>query len=451
MSDAEKSAPMPTDLRPELNILEQARQNWAEVYLILDFISGKAGKSLGDLKDFPYQPQNAAAEGGNAGIADKDDRHCASIINYFYEIGAKINNKTEASAEDLQFLLRLKDRLNSMAEPAKGQSIAFTSMIVNDHMGEAAGNTGCLLKRWVQNIWRCVASLFNIRINGIASDPEEDIIKQMGRGRYAKIAYPDLKTNSISYYKYIVIYIPIFLFFLVAVSTATSWDVYYVKERTQRIIDLNSLKFADGTLVTDEICALSGASQNKVDVAKTCAQWPLNKVAIKVERKNLLAYAYQRFTPDKEFPAEFFRHFWKLQDTFDLLKWHLRAVMPTLRVDDEDHIEILLAPYSDLFINGVLPMLFGLLGTLAGVMRNALSRMSNWLLSPGDVPQAYFSLPLGVVAGFIVGQYISPASINGTGLSLSAGGLSFIAGYGSEYFFKSLDSLLKRVFAADQK
>lgn len=103
----------------------------------------------------------------------------------------------------------------------------------------------------------------------------------------------------------------------------------------------------------------------------------------------------------------------------------------------------------------VLPMMFGLLGTLVATIRSVHDKMRDNLLSPRDHVLMLTGLPIGAIAGLVVGLFINPAgSTPGSpsgltgGLSLSAGGLAFLAGYAADAFFSFLDSIRSQVFAA---
>jgi hypothetical protein len=73
-------------------------------------------------------------------------------------------------------------------------------------------------------------------------------------------------------------------------------------------------------------------------------------------------------------------------------------------------------------------------------------------LSPRDYALSLVRLPLGVMAGLAVGLFFSPSTSVavpqgvGTGiastLTLTAGGLAFLAGYGAEAFFRMLDQVI---------
>jgi hypothetical protein len=106
------------------------------------------------------------------------------------------------------------------------------------------------------------------------------------------------------------------------------------------------------------------------------------------------------------------------------------------------------------FTTYILPMMFGLLGTLIGAFRSIQAKVRDSELAPRDLGLTILGLPLGAVAGVAVGLYFSPSSVpmQGSGgiagaLTLTAAGLGFLAGYGSQTFFRFIDELLGRVFS----
>ena len=104
---------------------------------------------------------------------------------------------------------------------------------------------------------------------------------------------------------------------------------------------------------------------------------------------------------------------------------------------------------TNVFSNNILPMMFGLLGTLSGLMRTITVRVRESILSPRHYRLSWSLLPMGVVAGLTAGLIISPdagSSIKGTVGTLSATALAFLAGYGVDLYFNALDTILRRIF-----
>ena len=102
--------------------------------------------------------------------------------------------------------------------------------------------------------------------------------------------------------------------------------------------------------------------------------------------------------------------------------------------------------------NYVMPILYGLLGSMAFLLRRHGDRLSAQLLSPRDRPANHIRLLLGVVIGGCIGLFYSGSSVSqtpgilGIVTTLSASAVAFLAGYGVEATFKTLDALLAHIF-----
>jgi hypothetical protein len=100
----------------------------------------------------------------------------------------------------------------------------------------------------------------------------------------------------------------------------------------------------------------------------------------------------------------------------------------------------------------VLPLFFGVLGTIAKFLRDIANKTSTYTLSPRDENLFFMRLLLGAIAGIAVGLFYSPtASAHqvavGAGiLTLSASSFSVLAGYAADVFFGFLDRVVTSVF-----
>jgi len=97
-----------------------------------------------------------------------------------------------------------------------------------------------------------------------------------------------------------------------------------------------------------------------------------------------------------------------------------------------------------LYLGGyLLPMLYGLLGACAFVLRK-LSDEIEKLTYANDARVRYsLRLNIGLLSGLAVGWFIKPTATDGIFSSLSPVALAFIAGYGSELFFVFLDKIVQ--------
>jgi len=97
----------------------------------------------------------------------------------------------------------------------------------------------------------------------------------------------------------------------------------------------------------------------------------------------------------------------------------------------------------------VVPAAYGGLGTLAGVMRALNNKIRESTLAPRDFLAAQVGIGLGVAAGLIVGLLISGSDVGDKAeKTLPLAALSFLAGFGSEGFFRYIEGLLPRIFPA---
>jgi hypothetical protein len=97
----------------------------------------------------------------------------------------------------------------------------------------------------------------------------------------------------------------------------------------------------------------------------------------------------------------------------------------------------------------LLPMLYGLLGACAFVLRK-LSDEIDKLTYAHDARVRYaLRLNIGLLSGLAVGWFVKPGAGEPNVASLSPLALAFIAGYGSELFFVALDRLVQ-AFAPTQ-
>jgi len=122
------------------------------------------------------------------------------------------------------------------------------------------------------------------------------------------------------------------------------------------------------------------------------------------------------------------------------------------RQEDVQSVGLVVSAYSTY----VLPVLFGFIGSIASFLRDTGNKIVSSTLSPRDDSLAVIRLTLGLIAGIAVGLFYNPTAVAGqvaTGagiLALSASGIAFLAGYAADSFFNFLDGLCTRIFAFNQ-
>src|SRR3954454_19033715 len=117
------------DSRPDNDsqlALEIFRRDLNEVHLLMDFISSLPGKGLNDLR-LP-DPRWAPAAGNTAENQSRPYLDPAASVERISAIRFPPDPNPKQRAEDAAVLLLAKDRLNDLARPARGRSIAFTTM-----------------------------------------------------------------------------------------------------------------------------------------------------------------------------------------------------------------------------------------------------------------------------------------------------------------------------------
>jgi hypothetical protein len=113
-------------------------------------------------------------------------------------------------------------------------------------------------------------------------------------------------------------------------------------------------------------------------------------------------------------------------------------------VNDQLKVEVaLLNSKSTLAILSqyVLPLLYGLLGALAYILRTLSREIQNVTFTRGSEIRYSLRWPLGMLGGVTVGLFFDPADLSGFAV-ITPLGLAFLAGYGVELLFTGLDRIV---------
>lgn len=89
----------------------------------------------------------------------------------------------------------------------------------------------------------------------------------------------------------------------------------------------------------------------------------------------------------------------------------------------------------------VLPLLYGLLGSLAYILRTLSREIQDVTFTRGSEIRYSLRWPLGMLGGVTVGLFFDPADLSGFEV-ITPLGLAFLAGYGVELLFTGLDRLV---------
>jgi hypothetical protein len=113
-------------------------------------------------------------------------------------------------------------------------------------------------------------------------------------------------------------------------------------------------------------------------------------------------------------------------------------------VNDQLKVEIsLLNSKSTLEILSqyVLPLLYGLLGSLAYILRTLSREIHDVTFTRGSEIRYSLRWPLGMLGGVTVGLFFDTAELTGFA-AITPLGLAFLAGYGVELLFTGLDRMV---------
>lgn len=311
------------------------------------------------------------------------------------------------------FLMRARDVLNTRADPASGATIAFSAMVA-----ASRSNAGC----------------------------------NSGGSAFAEAAYPWLKGEAARLSDWIgkrlrcMVYV---LGIAILVSAYAAWGKVMLDTLDAVRADDGATQRAlleqiarDGRQAKGEGdqgnsrehgCA---APANNAGLADVCARAEDIRLRNEATHYNLAAW---------EFP----------------LRWS----WPSLSVEQPDPDKISIAVIEEqkkaeqwatgaltVLGNYILPIAYGYLGSLAFVLRRFHDRMAESRLSPRDLRANYIRLRLGALIGGCIGLVYSGSNVVqttgtlGLAVTLSTSATAFLAGYGVEAVFKSLDWLISQVF-----
>lgn len=412
-----------------------------EVLLLLDFISGRPDVHIWDIGDIKYPVRqsteaNANAENGNRGTSPPSvlppieviRRICA--LRYPPEPNQSLNDR----ADDAALLLCVKDKVNSIAYPANGVTIAYTYMFLEER-SRAKRNSPAPLE------------------NGVTLDRET-------RAVVARSAYPGLIPSAKRFrcfHRNVSRVGAAVTFF----SAILLWLVVYGLQLTSRFeddqkstADLTSQIYA---AVDKENSSLAPDKQKHDSVPVRCdskIDQQSSQIRLLCNRWSYYQARYEKSINDAAAFAERSPSSW-LTMPFPISSMLLTKNKGGNTVAAQENIQSITLVLSA-YASYVLPVLFGLVGTIASFLRDISDRITRSILAPRDETLAIIRLILGAIAGLAVGLFFTPASVaqtvsSGSGaLTLSASGIAFIAGYGADGFFRMIDAMIVRVFSLDR-
>jgi hypothetical protein len=463
MSAAEEVGDQAPNTTTDENLLEELifKQDLNEVHLLIDFVTGRADRSLSTLSmPDPGNPAKTLTSG--------------EVIKAIAEMRYPPKGTDAVNARNAAILLVAKDQLSALATPATGLTIAYTRLFI----GEEAG-----VPFW---------SAFRRRAEpGRNRERHHDI-----RIDLAQRSFPSLQAHAGKFRRWRDRLALFSLFWLILTALAY-WDAGLGRTALERLDQ--DWKTVVGELNNNP--ALIRCEAGKTESAERVADLQANDIAFR-EQFACRKYNYLRVTAQTagwEVKDVFhcgnmglaqLAHVWCWnwllsgsavnRDTYDNPEpapGDARQVQARVQATAETVGQKLGQAPADtgtqvsqyakanvaywqtatsilsVFTAYILPMMFALLGTLIGAFRAILNRIRANELAPRDLVRMKIGIPTGLVAGIAVGLFLGPSSVpvQGAGgvsgqLTLTASGLGFLAGYASQSFFGFLDNIIRNIF-----
>lgn len=452
MNDATTAVPRLCNLNNDDRLLDELifRQDLNEISILIDFLSGRNDRSLQTLSmPDPEDPGKTMT--------------AVEIIEAITKMRYSPEGTPTVNSRNAAILLMTKDQLNALAHPARGLSIAYTTMFIGSE-------AGTLFARWRD--WRRDATarglskgtpLWGSHLRG---EKTEEVFAERHDIRIdlAATTFPGLLPHArrFRHWRDGLAYFSVFWLVLTALAY---WDVGLGRTLLERFDQnhksITTAEQIDPALIGDPRCR-SVAAANSAVAAKDLAGLDDKAKAACIKLGTLYD---ARQSTQGELDAVFRCSEQGLSTPLHVWcwRWLLAGSVQRPTPDNNsvqrptpDNNEITWQTATSIitvFTTYVLPMMFALLGTLIGAFRAILNRIRDRELTPRDLVQMKMGMPTGLVAGIAVGLFLSPSTVPVLGeggvagqLTLTASGLGFLAGYASRSFFRFLDNILGTVF-----
>jgi hypothetical protein len=475
-NDATGEHQRPAEVGPPAEQRNQAyqyfilRRELAEVYLLLDNLSGSATKELDpEGENGPSLPLDATGK-------------APDWIKEVCQIAWPPPASQEDQAQDISTLIRVRDFLNGKAAPATGATIAFTLLVADE--GKSGGTAE------------------DNQVGGPARGWGNG--EPLSRVDLAKRAFPGLMQSAQRFRRYIQA-LSFGLFAWLIVTCFLSWDVATGNALLAQLSNADTAKTQiEGQIADAENGTNNDQGGNKLDLsavddlqqtddqsdqgsATPKVKAPGQSSTSKTQHKPILRFCvrsealgpYKATASGKSYPqfespiqrrlCDAYSDRQQSHDTAiaNLKNWtagwmwlhdfRLPGCLSTCAAQDASNNEQWTSSLLSVLGSAVLPIFYGLLGAGAAVVRSLSSKMKEGSLAPRDRPMSLIQLALGAVIGACIGLFVAPtgttadATANATSgllsaVHLSASALCFIAGFFVEGVFVALEGLMRRLF-----
>lgn len=386
----------------------------SEVHLLLDNVTADPRRVATDTTAIPLPP---LLQDGNW-----VERICE--VNWPPE-------EDEQGAADAALLITAKDYLNRLAWPADGSTIAFTVLVSQTDPG-------------VQQ-----------------TEPAPDGSRSApSRWSLARRAYPDLAKAARRFRIWITL-LNLFLVVWLIFTCFLSWDVAF-GNAALREYTAAAAAFAEARTVTSNAPpkggvqpgpSTAGLSPSGAPGAKGREENAASAVENQCDNATDAARSAEA-EPDYAHQPTTCWGVMRARHTLALTEVRLREwlgpwqwLIHTSKAEGDGASAA--SRFVTIMATSVLPVLYGILGACAAVVRRLSGKIRRSELGPRDLGLSLQQLALGAVVGACISLFITEpgdkaALIGPVGLSGSA--ISFIAGFGVEQVFEALQALISRIF-----
>lgn len=384
----------------------------SEVHLLLDNLSADATRVATDSTGVALPPL----------LKDGDWIERVCEINWPPEAD-------EQSPKDAALLIAAKDYLNRLAWPADGSTIAFTLLVTQPGA--------------------CVP---DDETSGAGNAPS--------RGSLARRAYPDLVPSAVNFRRWMS-WLNGFLLFWLVFTCLLSWNVAFGNAALREFTAADTA-FAEARSVTSNALAkpASALGQRSSGIGPSGSTGPegrtqnaLSAATNECDTATDASKSAVQEPPYTTQPSACWgvmraRHNVALANA-RLREW-LQPWRWLIHVGEiEGDASSAASRFVTIMATAVLPVLYGILGAGAAVVRTLSRKVRKSTLGPRDLGLSLQQLALGAVVGACISLFIAApgdkSSLIGP-VTLSGSAISFIAGFGVEQVFEALQALISRIF-----
>jgi hypothetical protein len=393
------------------------RSTLAEIYLLVDNITSTLNRKLPDI----------------AGLKDKSE--ISPPVEWLNFIGSvqwpPAKEDMRGEAETAAKLILIRDALNEAAAPATGASIAYTLFVAGDG-GSDEKNSHTL---WFK-IKAKIRGWLETKL-GLAARAPTGQAGTIDRFSLADIAFPFMRRKADGARRCVFYINPALMALIFLFTIGLSYDA------------------ARGTALAGQYSSLVEATQK------------LEKQIFERDKKNpdakrssnssdgSLDAQLAKSTEDKDIAQANLEIWCDANWRFYFLSQpsaHSK-ISVTYRINNVQQGLVVLGA----LISITLPGLYGTLGAMTGQVRRIHKLIGENRLMPRHVRSFFIPWLLGTVAGATIGLFFAASGPTGAtdgnavsglanSLHLSTSAITFLAGFGVDAVFDTLDSLVRRVF-----